>query len=205
MEPYSLLLWLGFGGLIFMAVAGAAGGNGHHAVSHGCVRIANRHPGASAVSRAHTAQHPHSQHTSAGSRVLNWLSPRVLFAVALGAGASGLLTAPYYHSEIMRAGVAIAGGIGLEKLVIAPIWDFLMHFASNPARNLESAVFEEARALTNFDSDGCGLVSIILDGREMRVLARLNVLKPRPKVRAGDLLFVEEVDAARGQCRVSKV
>lgn len=80
-----------------------------------------------------------------------------------------------------------------------------MRFASTPARTLESAVWEEATALTNFDRDGCGLVSIVLDGHEMRVLARLQPEENDRNVRAGDLLLVEDVDATRGQCRVSKI
>jgi hypothetical protein len=126
-----------------------------------------------------------------------------LFAVSLGIGATGLLVAPYIPAEPLRAFSALAGGIGLEKLVISPFWNGLMRFASKPARTLESAVAEEATAVTAFDSDGCGLVAIDLDGHEMRVLARLNAEQKHLRVRAGDRLFVEEVDAVKGQCRVS--
>ncbi len=49
-----------------------------------------------------------------------------------------------------------------------------MRFASTPARTLESAVAEEATAVTAFDNDGCGLVAIDLDGHEMRVLQGLR-------------------------------
>ena len=136
----------------------------------------------------------------------NWLSPRVLFTLALGAGATGLLLAPFVQLEMLRAALALGGALGLEKLAVAPLWDLLSRFGSTPARTLESAVMEEATALTAFDSQGCGLVSITLDGHEMRALARLKIpAEPAaPRVRAGDLLLVESVDAARGQCVVSR-
>jgi hypothetical protein len=176
---------------------------GHHAAPHH--GAAHASPSHSSAAHAHHSHHGHEAHAapSAGLRVLSYLSPRVLFAVALGFGATGLLTAPYIPAEPFHALSAFAGGIGLEKLLISPIWNGLMRFASNPARTLESAVFEEARAITAFDAEGCGLVIIDLDGHEMRVLARLRPEQRQTRVRAGDRLIVEEVDAARGQCRVS--
>ncbi len=122
----------------------------------------------------------------------------------MGFGATGLLTAPYL-GDTARLVAALAGGIGLEKLIISPLFNGLMRFGSNPARTLESAILEEAIAVTAFDAQGCGVVSIDLDGHEMRVLARLDAAQRGMRVRAGDKLVVEEVDAARGQCRVSRV
>ena len=134
---------------------------------------------------------------------MSYLSPRVAFAMLLGFGATGLLVAPYLKDAPQFA-AAMAGGIGLEKLVISPLWNGLMRFGSNPARTLESALLEEAIAVTAFDQNGFGLVSIDLDGHEMRVLARLSGVQNGERVRAGDKLIVDEVDAARGQCRVSR-
>ena len=136
-----------------------------------------------------------------------WLSPRVLFTLSLGAGATGLLLKPYLSNEWLLAVIAIAGGLFLEKALVAPLWGLLMQFGSSPARTLESAAFEEAVALTAFDSQGCGLVSITLDGHEMRALARL---KPdenaaQSRVKSGEILLVESVDATRGQCVVSRL
>ena len=135
----------------------------------------------------------------------NWLSPRVLFTLSLGIGATGLLLAPFIASELLRAPLAFAGGLFLEKALVAPLWELLMRFGSAPARTLESALLEEAVALTAFDSKGCGLVTITLDGHEMRALARLksDTGLPPPRVKSGDKLIVESVDAARGQCVVS--
>ena len=134
-----------------------------------------------------------------------WLSPRVLFTLSLGAGATGLLLEPHLSNAPLLATLAIAGGLFLEKALVAPLWGLLMQFGSSPARTLESAAFEEAVALTAFDSQGCGLVSITLDGHEMRALARLkpNENGAQPRVKLGDILLVESVDAKRNQCVVS--
>ena len=228
MDLYTFGLALGFIGLLLMAVMGALGGHDSHGVSHGghghhgadahgfhlhgghhhgheIHAHATHHHGDAAHSSHHSsAAHGHHHAPSPGTRVLALLSPRVLFAVALGFGATGLLVAPYL-GEPLRAASALLGGIGLEKLIISPLWNGLMRFGSNPARTLESAVLEEAIAVTAFDEAGCGLVSIDLDGHEMRVLARLQGDSSGPRIRAGDKLLVESVDAARGQCRVSRL
>lgn len=133
---------------------------------------------------------------------LAWLSPRVLFTLALGMGATGLMLNGIITTEPVKAGLALAGGVALEKLAVTPIWNAVMRFGSNPARTLESAVLEEAIALTNFDRDGCGLVTIDLDGHEMRVLGRLAPDERGKRVVSGQTLLVESVDAAREQCVV---
>ena len=139
--------------------------------------------------------------------ISSWLSPRVLFTLSLGIGATGLLLAPFISNDVLRAACSVAGGLFLEKALVAPLWSVLMRFGSAPARTLESALLEEAVAITAFDSQGCGLVSITLDGHEMRALARLQSESglPPPRVRTGDKLIVESVDAARGQCVVSRL
>ncbi len=234
MDLYTFCLSLGFIGLLLMAVLGALGGHGHHAShgghelhggdAHGFHLHGAHHGGNHDVAvHGHAAHHhgdaapsqsgAHSHHSqasppSSGAKILSYLSPRILFAVSLGFGATGLLVAPYL-AEPGRAIGAVAGGIGLEKLILSPLWNGLMRFGSNPARTLESAIMEEATAVTAFDQDGLGLISIDLDGHEMRVLARLKpeIGAPtnRERVRAGEKLLVEEVDAARGQCRVSRL
>ena len=134
---------------------------------------------------------------------MGWLSPRVAFTVALGFGATGALLQTALPLEPWRALASLSGGVALEKIVVAPLWNALLGFGSRPARTLESAVMEEAVALTNFDRDGCGLVSIDLDGHETRVLGRLTPEHRGQSVRTGATLLVESVDAARGTCAVS--
>lgn len=179
----------------------------HGAPSHSAIQGHAAHHHGDAAHTSHSSAHAHGQahHApSAGAKILSYLSPRVAFAVLLGFGATGLLVAPYL-AEWPRYGAALAGGIGLEKGIISPLFNGLMRFGSNPARTLESAVMEEAIAVTAFDEQGCGLVAIDLDGHEMRVLARLNNRDVGLRVRAGDKLIVDEVDAVRGQCRVSRL
>jgi VCBS repeat-containing protein len=64
---------------------------------------------------------------------------------------------------------------------------------------------DRATAVTGFDAQGQGLVSIILDGQ---IVQLLGTLRPEDRqlgvrVRAGDALTVEDVDGKRNQCTVS--
>ena len=186
-------------------IASAGRGAGRFGGARAGARVASARAGGARGSRGARA--------TAGARgsfkdaLSAWLSPRVLFTLSLGIGATGLLLKPVLSNEIALAVFAFAGGLFLEKALVAPLWGLLMQFGSAPARTLESAAFEEAVAITAFDSQGCGMVAIVLDGHEMRALARLqpdpNGAKPR--VKSGDILLVESVDAARGQCVVSRV
>ncbi len=121
----------------------------------------------------------------------------------MGAGATGVLLAGVLPGEPLRGLAALAGGVALEKIVVAPMWNVLTRFASKPARTLDSAIMEEATALTGFDASGCGLISINLDGHEMQLLGRLAPEFQEQRVHSGDVLIVESVDGARGQCVVS--
>ena len=125
----------------------------------------------------------------------------------LGFGAVGVLLKQPLPLEPWRFALAFCGGIGFEKLMMGPTWNAWMSFASKPARTLESAVAEEAKAATNFDADGHGLIILDLDGEVVQVLGRLSEAQRREgiTVRSGERLFVEDVDAARNRCTVSKL
>lgn len=172
---------------------GAASGHATHGAHHGHGHN-NHHHGAHGESSFNLR-----------TAMLSWLSPRVLLTLSMGAGATGVLIAPLLPGEPLRAFVSLAGAVALEKIVVAPLWNVLTRFASTPARTLDSAVMEEATALANFDAQGFGLVSINLDGHEMRLLARLAPEHDEARVRSGDVLLVESVDGARGRCVVSPV
>jgi hypothetical protein len=137
--------------------------------------------------------------------LLAWLSPRVLFTVLVGLGATGLLARPLLAGAWLFA-AALAGGVGFERLIVAPFWGFLMRFGSHPARTLDSAIFEEARAATHFDARGEGLIAVELDGHFVQVLGTLRADQrgAGPRVRAGDRLLIEEVDVERNRCTVSR-
>jgi hypothetical protein len=133
------------------------------------------------------------------------LSPRVLFALLVGFGAGGLLAQPL--GEPFRFGAAILGAVGFEALLVGPIWRFLFRFESSPAATLESAIEDEARAVTGFDANGCGLVAVDVDGQIVQLLGTLTTDERTRgvRVRSGDLLRIAEVDAARGRCIVRSV
>ena len=232
MDPYLSFFIVGSVGLVLMAVMGAAGGHGGHAQhgghdaggfhlhdtgahAHGHADVSFHHAPANhsaATSTQGHATHGHAHHGHAHGHaegfnlraaIMGWLSPRVLLTLSMGAGAAGVCLAPVLPMEPWRALVSIGAGAALEKLLVAPLWSALSRFASSPARTLDTAVMEEALALANFDAQGYGLVSITLDGHEMRLLARLSPEHEQDRVRTGDKLLVESVDGARGRCVVS--
>lgn len=130
------------------------------------------------------------------------LSPRVLFALMVGFGAGGVLSEPL--GEPWRLGAAILGAAAFEALFVGPIWRFLFRFESSPAVTLESSIEDDARAVTGFDADGCGLVAVDVDGQIVQLLATLTPddRARGVRIRTGDLLRIADVDAARGRCTV---
>ena len=77
--------------------------------------------------------------------------------------------------------------------------------SSKPAATLEFCIEDEVKALTGFDSNGQGLVAVELDGQVVQVLATLSDRERAAgvRVRSGDRLRVQEVDAARNRCTVT--
>ncbi len=132
------------------------------------------------------------------------LSPRFWFSLLLGFGATGILIKGVMHDEPWRGLLAAVGGICFETFLFAPLWNFWFRFAGE-GHTLESAVAEEARAVTNFDVSGCGLISLNLDGQTIQLLGRLSAraMSDGVRVRTGDVLLVEAVDAQRQSCTVS--
>jgi len=260
MEMYKFCMYLGFTGIVAMALLSIGslshgvhgghlghdsgdhpghGGHGHSGHAHG------GHVHGSHVHGAHTGHemhgvgghaahghvsldhhHGHDVHgvheghdvaqgrsylafagRQSGNFLLSLLSPRVFFSLMLGFGATGMVVPASVVPEPYKLAVALGGGFGFEHLFVAPLWNFMFRFASNPARTLETAVAEEAQAVTNFDASGCGLISIDLDGQIVQVLGKLNAQQRRDgtRVRTGDRLFVEAVDTQRNSCTVSLI
>ena len=82
-----------------------------------------------------------------------------------------------------------------------------MRFASTPASTLESAVTDEATAVTSFDQNGQGIVSLEVDGQVVQILATLHAddrLLPT-RVRAGQRVRIEDVNVAKNSCTVSLI
>ncbi|CAA9349137.1 MAG: hypothetical protein AVDCRST_MAG68-3486 [uncultured Gemmatimonadetes bacterium] len=199
MDIYLFSLVLGALGLVAMAAAGL----GHHGAHSG--------NDAGDVSHGHGDHGGHgvkdgTQHQETGGHAWVWqfLSPRVLFSVLVGLGATGLLAQPFLGGVLLFL-LALAGGVAFEAALVRPIWNFLFRFASTPALTLESSLLDTGTAVTRFDASGSGLIALEVDGQVLQVLA---TLRPEDRarglaVRAGDQLLVEEVDGARNRCVVS--
>ena len=209
MDLYVLSLATGATGLAAMAVVGFShtGHPGHGHAGHGHAGHAgDAHAGH--MAHGHSGQghsgHAHSSDAHAGnaSWMQSLLSPRVLFALMVGFGAGGVLSRPL--GEPWQLGAAILGAAAFEALFVGPIWRFLFRFESSPAVTLESSIEDDARAVTGFDADGCGLVAVDVDGQIVQLLATLTPddRARGVRIRTGDVVRIADVDAARGRCTV---
>ncbi|MBI3721671.1 MAG: hypothetical protein HY248_03885, partial [Fimbriimonas ginsengisoli] len=91
-------------------------------------------------------------------------------------------------------------------LIVRTALSFAMRFAGAPSEGLEGAPGHEATASTGFDRSGKGVVTLVLDGQQVQVLASLesDELKRGVRVGKGDRVILTSVDAARNRCSVSK-
>jgi hypothetical protein len=205
MDFYLVALATGGTGLAVMALGGLShgghDGHGGHAGSHGHT---GGHAGAAGhIGHAHHAHAAHIGHADHGSaHLLSYLSPRVLFAALVGFGAGGLLAAPL--GEPWRFAAGILAAVAFEALLVGPLWRFLFRFESQPAVTLDSAIEDDARAVTGFDANGCGLVAVDVDGQVVQLLATLDAdgRSRGVRIRTGDLVRISEIDPARGSCVV---
>jgi translation initiation factor IF-1 len=238
MELYAFSLALGGAGLGVMGAIGLghlAGGHGHgdgHGHGHhGHGAHGGHHAHDASAAHAHHGHaahghdaHGHSQHgpahhagaahteTTFGDLATRaaWslLSPRVVFSLLVGFGATGLLLG---HVDgvpgWLRLALALMGGLAFERLAVGPLWNALFGFASRPANTLEQVLFDEVQAVSGFDQRGQGLVALELDGQVVQVLATLRAddRAAGVRVRAGDRVRVEEVDVERHRCVVTRV
>jgi hypothetical protein len=197
MDLYTSSLLLGAVGLGVMAVSGL----GHHGhAGHG----GHVHTGRA----GHAGHTGHTSHSDTATNIL-WAvaSPRYLFSFFLGFGAVGELLRPV-AGGIVLAAAAVAGAVVFERFVVSPLWNLSMRFASTPASMLESAVTDEATAVTAFDANGQGIVSIEVDGQIVQILATLrgdDRLLGGPRIRAGQRVRIEDVDAAKNRCTISLI
>ncbi len=210
MDLYITSLLLGAAGLGVMALSGLgarghAGGRASSGHAAGTGSHAHVGHGARGTSQSHVA--------SAGGRAVAsrtlWAiaSPRFLFSFFLGFGTVGELVRPILGGPLLFV-AAIAGGIALERLLVAPLWNFAMRFASTPAATLESAVSDEATAVTAFDANGQGIVSIEVDGQIVQILATLQPADRTlggARIRVGQRVRIDDVDSQRHRCTVSLI
>ncbi len=203
MDVYGISLLTGTVGLGVMALGGVShGGAGGHAGHAGHVGHAGGDAGAAGHAHAGTAQAHHGSGHEAGFQLQSLLSPRLLFSVLVGFGAGGLLASSL--DAPWRAAAAVLAAVLFESLVFGPLWRLLFRFESTPAVTLESSIEDEARAVMGFDASGSGLVALDVDGQVVQLLATLSAddRARGVRVRQGDVLRVESVDAARNRCTV---
>lgn len=207
MDLYISSLVLGALGLGAMAL----GGLGIHGGGHGHGHVGHSHGGSHVHGvHAHDVSVHSVQARSAGAPgstpPLVWLlsSPRLVFSLLLGFGAVGELVRPF-AGGLVQAAIAVLGAIVFERLLVTPLWNLSMRFASAPAQTLESAVTDEATAVTSFDADGHGIVSLEVDGQIVQVLATLRSTDRElgGRIRAGQRVRIEDVNAEQNRCTVS--
>jgi hypothetical protein len=191
MSPYDFTLALGGVGLLTLALVGRVHGHGHHGHAH-------------AGARGHGAR-PGSSRQAAGL-LATLTSPRTIFSLLVGFGATGVLLGHMLAGPAL-IGSAVLGALGFERILVTPLWNLMMRFASEPAQTLDQCVTDIVQAVTPFDAAGQGIVAVELDGQITQILATL-----RPEDRAtgvhvhtGDRLRVEDVDSTRNSCIVSLV
>jgi hypothetical protein len=184
------------------------GGHGHSVnVAHGTTPVSGHaHDAGRMHLTAHTHAAPQSGSADWKSHLWTWLSPRVLFNFLVGFGATGLIVERLVGPELALP-IAFVGGVVFEVFIVRPIFNSLFRFESAPAQTLESALMSEGRAVTGFDANGNGLISLELGGELVQVLGvQLNSDRTAgARIRAGDMVRIEEVDSARNRCTVSRI
>lgn len=206
MDAYTFSLALGGLGLLVMGVSGLGhrlhpGGGGHaghaHASGHG-----HSHHG---VVKAGGG--PHDVHVGIArvSRAFfTLLSPRVAFSLILGFGAAGFLLKSVFGGALLIAFAAV-GGVVFETILVRPLFNLLSKFASDPALSLEATLGDEVQVVSGFDMEGQGLVAVELNGQIVQLLGTLVPAdRAGPKIRAGETLFVRDVDSARHRVVVGR-
>jgi hypothetical protein len=181
----------------------------HSTAHHGHDTAGHEAHGVAGAAHTHAVSHHLHAHGHASgwkSHVWSWLSPRVMFNFLVGFGATGLLVERLV-GPVVALPIAIVGGVAFESFVVRPIFNSLFRFESQPAQTLESALMSEARAVTGFDANGNGLVSLELGGEVVQVLGTQlrDERASGVRIRAGDVVRVEEIDSTRNRCTVSRI
>ena len=226
MDLYIFCVVLGAAGMAAMALLGFTsshgGGHAHDTGGHEFHGVgghihSNPTPHAGHVVTHVPAAHGHGQVIGHGfhehlhsdswkSTAWSWLSPRVLFNVLVGFGATGLV-AERLLGPVLALPIALVGGLAFEAVVVRPIFNSLFRFESQPAQTLESAIMSQGKAVTGFDVNGNGLISLELGGEVVQILGTLTADERNAgiRVRAGDAVRIEDIDSKRNRCTVSRI
>ena len=205
MDLYITSLALGAAGLGFMALSGL-GARGHAGAAH--QHAGGHHTHGAHAHPAHAGSHRGHVHAEAPNPFARTLwtvtSPRFLFSFLFGLGLAGELLRAHLPEGLLL-GAAVVGAIVFERALVTPLWNLTMRFASKPAETLDTALAGEAVAVTAFDVNGQGIVSVEVDGQIVQILATLQPSDRQlgVRVRAGQRVRIEDVNAAANQCTVS--
>jgi hypothetical protein len=177
---------------------------GHHAFDAAHHAGVGHHAQVGPSSGHHGHHHDSAQHDASIMRYL-LLSPLDVFSMALGAGAAGLIYSTV--ADPRWAWIpAIFGAIIFCFAIVRPLMRLGRRFESKPSEGLEGTIAQQAKAITSFDAQGRGLISISLDGQECQVLAFLTSgeLQNGISVRKGDEVVILSVDSAKNLCTVTR-
>ena len=134
------------------------------------------------------------------------ISPIDIFSLSLGAGAAGQL-ARNAVDPTMLPWVAALGAIVFNYGLVRPMFMLAMKFVGVPSEGLEGAITRTGEAMMRFDSQGRGLVHLVLEGEEKQLLATLDATDREMgiQVAKGDKLLILDVDAVKNTCRVTRI
>lgn len=201
MTIYEFAIALGAAGLGIMGLSGFAHTVGGH------------HAGHASPASSHSGHHVASARAGvrgggrgSGRALLAFLSPRPAFSILLGFGVVGVLLRSVATGVPLFL-IAALGGLLFELGLVRPLWNFLFRFESAPALTLETCIGDEAQAATTFDAQGNGLIALELDGQVVQLLGSLRRedREAGVRIRAGDTVRIDEVDAERNRCTVTPI
>jgi len=201
------------GGALALAVLALCGIGFHHGGIHGghghaSPGAGHGHIGAQVRGNVHRSSgHAPTTARSPGASLLGllaWLSPIYICAAIVGFGAIGTLVSPILQGWFQLA-AALVGAYLLCSLGVRPVLSGIQNWASLPAKTLNDTLLENGTAVTDFDSQGYGLVRLNLDGQVVQLLGQLVPEEQSgARVRSGETLFVRSVDSARQRCVVCR-
>ena len=212
MSLFLILMIAGLFGMALMAIP-AFGRHGHgmggvhgHLPNAGHIPGIAAHGGSTLLPGSHTAGIAPLR--VAGANGANSLSrfvpsPRIVFSIMAAYGAFGyaLLTSTALPIIFIYA-LALIPAVLLERLMLTPLWNFLLGFQGQPCTPIEHLVLSEAEAVTPF-RNGKGIVRVVHDGRDVQFSAQLSLDQARMPVRVGDKLRIEEVEPDGEHVKVS--
>ena len=102
----------------------------------------------------------------------------------------------------LSALLALFPAVLVERLLVTPLWRWLLRAQGRPSSTLDELLFTEARAVVEFHN-GRGIVSTVHDSRSIQLAARLREDQALLPVKVGDRVRIVEVDAEKETVTVS--